>query len=62
MNIKFTEVSLFFCITGEHIEAFGTSCHMLKSPIAAEIRFLHLKPFTNCHFHFFSIVEYARMG
>jgi hypothetical protein len=55
--IYLTEVSLFFSIIPEHIEAFG---HI--SFIAAEIRLLHLEPFTNSHFHFFIIVECARMG
>jgi hypothetical protein len=67
--IYLTEVSLFFSIFTEHIETFGPSCHMLKSPTAAEIRHLHLKPFTNCHlkpftnchFHYFIMMDCARM-
>jgi len=60
--IYLTEASLFFSIIAEHNEAFGPSCHMLKIPIVAEIRLLHLKPSTNCHFHVFIIVECVRMG
>jgi hypothetical protein len=52
-----TEVSLFFNIIPEHIDALAPSWHEFKNFVAVEIGLLHSQPFTNSHFHFFVTVE-----
>jgi hypothetical protein len=55
--IYFTEVSLFFNIIPEHIDAFVPPWYDFKNPVAVEIDLLHSQPFTNSHYKFFIVVE-----
>jgi hypothetical protein len=54
-----TEVSLFFNIISEHIDAFVPSLHGDKNCVAVEVGLLHSQPFTSSHLHVLIVVESA---